>query len=208
MKELSVAVVGVGYWGPNLVRNFLKIPGVKIASICDINEKNLQKMRHDYPFLKTTLDFKTVLNDPSISLVAIATPPSTHFSLAKMALNAGKHVFIEKPMTQTSDQAKKLLKIAQRKRKILMVGHTFLYSSAVQKIKDYIDKKELGKIYYYDSTRINLGGFQSDTDVLWDLATHDLAILLYIFPEKVLSVSVTASRHRNKKYVEVAHIFL
>lgn len=208
MKKINIAVVGLGYWGPNLVRNFLKIPGVNIAYLCDIYEKNLQKISLDYPFLKTTNNYNDVLNDRNIDIIAIATPLSTHHSLAKKALLMNKHVFIEKPFTQSIKEAKELVSIAKKNKKVLMVGHTFIYSSAIRKIKDQISKKKMGQIYYYDSTRTNLGKFYSDTNVLWDLATHDFAILNYLFESLPVSIYVAASRHLGKSNVEFAHVFL
>ena len=208
MKIITVAVVGLGYWGPNLVRNFVKIPGVSIKYLCDIQQENLDAIAKDYPLIRKTTNFTDLLQDETLDLIAIATPLSTHFSLAEKALISGKHVFIEKPMTQTSTQASALIKLAKKKNKVLMVGHTFIYSSAVWKMKEYIDEKKLGKLYYYDSTRINLGGFQSDTNVLWDLASHDLAILSYIMPVQAYSIYATANQYIQKNRVEVAHLFL
>lgn len=208
MKIVNVAIVGLGYWGPNLLRNFLKIPGVNVTRICDINEKNLKKISKSFPWLKTTKVFKNILNDKKIDLVAISTPLETHFSLAKQSLLANKHVFIEKPMTGTSVQGEELIKIAKNKNKLIMVGHAFVYSEAIKEIKKYFDKKELGRIYYYDSTRINLGIIQSESNVIWDLAPHDLSIINYLFPEKPLSLFAFGSSYIYKKQEELAHIII
>lgn len=208
MKLINVAVIGLGYWGPNLVRNFLKIPGVRIVTVCDLLKKNLKKISISFPSVKTTNNYKQIINDKTIDLVAIATPLKTHFLLAKNALLANKHVLIEKPMTQTSKDAGELISIANKMQKIIMVGHTFVYSEAIKKIKRVIDREELGKIYYYDSTRINLGLIQQDTNVIWDLAPHDFSILSYILKEKPLSLRAIGSKFLQKNYEEVAHIII
>lgn len=208
MKTLHVAVVGLGYWGPNLVRNFLKIPDVKVKIVCDITQERLNAFRKDYPDISITDKYDDILQDETIDLVAIATPLNSHFLLSKKALLANKHVLIEKPMTETSAQAKELIKLAEKNKRILMVGHTFIYTHAVQKIKKIISKKTFGKFLYYDSTRINLGRLQADTNVIWDLAPHDLAILLYLLPAMPLKVQAMGSSHISKSNIEIAHIFL
>lgn len=208
MKIINVAVIGLGYWGPNLVRNFIKIPGVRVVTVCDLLKKNLNKISISFPSVKTTNNYKQIINDKTIDLVAIATPLKTHFLLAKNALLANKHVLIEKPMAQTSEEAEELISIANKMQKIIMAGHTFVYSEAVKKIKRIIDREELGKIYYYDSTRINLGLIRQDTNVIWDLAPHDLSILNYIFSVKPLSLQVFGSSYVNKKREELAHLII
>lgn len=208
MRIINVAVVGVGYWGPNLVRNFLKIPNVHVAYICDINKGSLDKISVQYPHINRTTDYNVILKDKTINLVAIATPISTHFNLCKKALIAEKHVFVEKPITMSSKDARSLMILAKCHKRMLMVGHTFIYSSAIKIIKKYIKEKKLGDVYYYDSIRINLGGFQKDTNVLWDLASHDLAILSYILPERPVSVYVVASSYIRKEFEDVAHVFV
>jgi predicted dehydrogenase len=208
MKTIHVAVIGLGYWGPNLVRNFLKIPGVKIKAVCDVSPKQIQNFKKEYQDIYVTTHYEEILNDPEISLVAIATPLKSHFILSKQALLSGKHVLIEKPMTETSKEAKELIRIAERMKKILMVGHTFVYTPAVQKIKKIISQKTFGKFLYYDSTRINLGRLQADTNVIWDLAPHDLAILMYLFSENPIRVQAIGSSHISKNNLEIAHIFL
>lgn len=208
MKKNKVAVIGVGYWGPNIIRNFLKIPSIKVKYACDLDPVKLAKILEDYPMVTPTKNYNEILSDENIDIIAIATPLATHYPLAKKALENGKHVFLEKPMAQTSSQARNLIRLAKKNKKTLMIGHTFLYSSAIKTIKKYIENKRLGKIYYYDSTRINLGGVQSDTNVLWDLAVHDLSILSYIFKSKPKSVYVAASKHTGDLYYDIAHIFL
>jgi len=208
MKKINVAVVGLGYWGPNLVRNFLKIPDVRVVAVCDLFEKNLNKISTTFPLIKATKNYKYIINDKTIDLIAIATPLKTHFLLAKNALLANKHVFIEKPMTETSKQGEELIRIAENNKKLIMVGHTFVYTEAVRKIKQIIGKRKLGKIYYYDSTRINLGLIQPDTNVIWDLAVHDLSILNYIFPAKPVSLLAFGSSYINKQHAELAHLII
>jgi predicted dehydrogenase len=208
MKKIQGAVVGLGYWGPNLVRNFLKIPQVKIKTVCDTSSKVVKKFYNKYPLIPITLDYHEILRDPEIAFVAIATPLTTHFLLAKQALLAGKHVLIEKPMTQTSNEAKALKTIAEEQKKILMVGHTFIYTDAIQKIKKIISKKSFGKFLYFDSTRINLGRLQADTNVIWDLAPHDLSILSWFFDSPPIIIQAQGSSHISKNTIEIAHIFL
>jgi predicted dehydrogenase len=208
MKRITVAVVGAGYWGPNIVRNFLKIPNVQIKYLCDIDRKKLTTFSSQYPNIIPTEDFQEILNDKKVDVVTIATPVSTHYDLAKRTLESNKHVIVEKPMTSTSDEANQLISLAIKQRKKLMVGHTFVYSEAVKKIFTYIRTRKLGKLYYYDSTRINLGLIQQDTNVIWDLAPHDLSILNYIFDAKPLSVQAFGSSYTNKKIEEVAHIII
>lgn len=208
MRTISVAVIGVGYWGPNLIRNFTRIPQVKSIVACDIDKKRLRTITNLYPQVRTSQNFDEVLRDKEIALVAIATPVNTHYQLAKKALLAGKHVMVEKPLTKTVAQAKELLDIAQKKKRLLFAGHTFVYNPAVKKMKQFLKEGRLGKIYYYESTRANLGLIQNDTNVVWDLAPHDFSILLYIFRAKPLTLRVISSRHVHAIQDEVAHIFI
>lgn len=208
MKTINVAVIGLGYWGPNLVRNFSKIPGVQVVYGCDLMEKNLQNAVASFPFIKPTHDYHNVLQDREIDLIAVATPVSTHYVLAKDALLAGKHVLIEKPMTRTSEEGKDLIKIAKKNNRMIFVDHTFVYSAAVQKIKKILSKHRLGEVYYYDSTRINLGLLQSDINVIWDLAPHDFSILNYLFDAKPITLRAFGSSHVQKRHIEMAHIMI
>lgn len=207
MKKLAVAVIGLGYWGPNILRNLLKIPSVTKVYGCDLDEKKLACIKKEFPNVQTSNDFSIILATKEIDAVVIATPLKSHFQLGKQALLANKHVLIEKPMTENSKQARELISLAQKQKKILMVGHTFIYSETVNAMKAAIKKKTLGKIYYYDSSRINLGLIQQDANVVWDLAPHDLSILRYLFPEKPISVQAFASSFIGKQY-EIAHIFI
>lgn len=190
-------VIGYGYWGPNIVRNLHGIGGCEVVSVCDRDPGALKRAQRLYPALNLTGDCNDVLHAPDIDAVAIVTPVWTHFELAKAALENGKHVFVEKPFTSTSHQAEQLVELAARKNLQIMVDHTFLFSGAVRKIRDLVDDGTLGPLYYYDSTRVNLGLFQHDVSVLWDLAPHDLAIMDYLMVEKPEAVVATGSSHLN-----------
>jgi predicted dehydrogenase len=207
MRKINVAVVGLGYWGPNIVRNLLKIQNVEKVFGCDLQQENIMRIKKDFPNV-SPLTFSSLLTRKDIHAVVIATPLKTHFNLAKEALLANKHVLVEKPMTATSKEAKELIEISKKQKKICMAGHTFVYSEAVKKIKEVISKNQLGKIYYYDSIRINLGLIQKNSNVLWDLAPHDLAILNYIFPVKPLTVAAFGKSFINHNNEEMAHIFI
>jgi predicted dehydrogenase len=177
---LQVGVVGFGYWGPNVARNFQEAPGTRLVAISDLRPERLAQARDRFPEARVTPDFRELLVDPEVDAVVVATPVSTHYSLALAALQAGKHVLVEKPLARTSQQARELIDTAERLGRTLMVDHTFVYTGAVQKIKELVDSGQLGRLYYYDSVRINLGLFQHDISVIWDLAVHDLAIMDYV----------------------------
>lgn len=174
----NIAVIGCGYWGPNLIRNFYQLGKLKV--ICDMNENRLKNISSMYPHVAATADYKQILNNPEINAVVIATPIHTHFNLAKEFLEAGKHVLVEKPLTKTSREAKELIEIAEKNGKILMVGHTFEYSPPVEKIKEILQSGAIGKLAHVEARRHNLGRLQSDYNVVWDLAPHDISILLYV----------------------------
>ena len=205
---LRVGVIGFGYWGPNLARNFAEHGDVLLASVCDLDDGNLIRARSIYPYVKTSRDFREVIKDPNIDAVAIATPLSTHFEIAADALSAGKHVLVEKPIAKDSDSAKRLGEMAASGGLVLMVGHTFVYSGAVRKIQELIAGESLGEIYYYDSTRVNLGMFQHDTSVIWDLATHDLSILDFIMEERPIAVSANGINHFAGNHENIAYLTL
>lgn len=192
---INVGVIGYGYWGPNLVRNLFEVPETQVVAVSDKSEERLAQVSSRYPSLYVTTNYRDLLNDPKIDAIAIATPVSTHFELALAALRSGKHVFVEKPMTASSEEAMWLIDEAEKRNLTLMVDHTFVYTGAVRKIKEVVDSGTLGDVYYYDSTRINLGLFQRDVDVIWDLAVHDLAILSYILPHVPCAVAATGMKH-------------
>jgi predicted dehydrogenase len=192
---IGIGFIGYGYWGPNLVRNFAEQPRARIVSVCDERSGQLAAVQRRYPSARVTTSAQEVIDDPSVHAVAIATPVASHFSLAMAALRAGKHVLVEKPMTATSDEARRLIDEAALRRVVLMVDHTFVYTGAVRKIRELTAAGELGDIYYYDSVRINLGRFQHDVNVLWDLAAHDLSIMDFVLEQKPSAVSATGLAH-------------
>jgi len=197
VSQIRVGVVGYGYWGPNIVRNLYALGTCEVAALCDKNPAALQKARRVYPSLHVTDSVAELMTSPGIDAVAIVTPVWTHFELAKAALENGKHVFVEKPFTSTAQQAEELIELAARKNLRIMVDHTFLFTGAVKKIRELIDKGALGRLLYFDSARINLGLFQHDVSVVWDLAPHDLAIMDYVIREKAEAVVATGSSHFN-----------
>lgn len=205
---IRIGVVGYGYWAPNLVRNFMEAPGSEVVMVCDVRSDRLAGVSRRYPSIVTTTEYAALLANPAIDAVAIATPVSTHFDLAWQALQAGKHLFVEKPLTQTSDQAVRLNAEASRRGLTLMVDHTFVYTGAVRRIRDMVAAGELGEVYYYDSVRVNLGLFQHDVNVLWDLAVHDLAILDYVLQAKATAVSATGMSHVAGQPENIAYMTL
>ena len=196
-STLQIGVIGYGYWGPNIVRNFHAIEGCAVSAICDKNPAALKKAHQLYPSVKVTPDFSEVLTASDVDAVAIITPVWTHFELAKAALENGKHIFVEKPFTSTSAQAAELIALAERKNLKIMVDHTFLFSGAVRKIRELIENGTLGSLYYFDSSRVNLGLFQHDVSVVWDLAPHDLSIMDHIIEQKAEAVVATGANHLN-----------
>ena len=188
---VRVGVIGYGYWGPNLVRNFAEYPGSEVVRIADMRQERLAPIARRYPGVVTTTDYRDLLKDKSIDAIVISTPISTHFDLALASLKAGKHVLVEKTVTATSDQTLRLIEEAEKRRRVLMVDHTFVYTGAVQKIKELVDAGRLGRLYYWDSVRVNLGLFQHDVNVLWDLAVHDLSIMDSILGQKPIAVAAT-----------------
>ena len=203
---IHVGVIGYGYWGPNLVRNFSENSETEVIAVTDLSPERLHAAQKRYPAVQVTTDYRQVLANPDIDAVAIVTPVSTHFELAMEALRAGKHVLVEKPITTTSEQALRLIEEAERRRLVLMVDHTFVYTGAVRKIQELTTGGDLGEIYYYDSTRVNLGLFQRDVDVVWDLAVHDLAIMDYVLPAHPCAVSATGMNHVAGSTENIAYI--
>jgi len=203
---INVAVIGIGYWGPNIVRNFYNNPQTVVKKCCDLKDERLSFIKESYPTIDTTKDYIDVLKDPEIDLVAICTPVFTHFELAKKALKASKHVLIEKPMTSTSAQAEELINLAEQKNKNIFVDHTFLFTGSVKKIKEVIDSGEIGDLLYFDSVRVNLGLFQHDVNVIWDLAPHDISIMDFCISQKPECVIATGSDHFRDGMEDVAYL--
>jgi predicted dehydrogenase len=192
---INIGVIGYGYWGPNLVRNFSEMSEARVHTVADLNPKALELVSRRYPAVKVTTDAQAMIRDPEIDAVAIATPVSTHFSLAMAALKAGKHVWLEKPMTETSLQAQALIEEAEKRGLTLHVDHTFIYTGPVRKMRELVQSGDLGKTLYYDSVRINLGLFQRDVNVIADLAVHDFSILDYVFGQHPVAVSASGINH-------------
>jgi len=205
---IKVGVIGYGYWGPNLVRNFATSGKTTLAMVCDLHPKRLAQAQLSYPGVKVTTDYREVIADPSIDAIAVATPVSTHFPIVMAALQASKHVLVEKPLTSSSEEGRRLLEEVEKRQLVLLVGHTFTYTGAVRKIRELIQSGELGHIWYYDSIRINLGLFQDDVDVIWDLAVHDLSILDFVLDAKPRMVSATGVRHVAGRRENVAYLTL
>jgi predicted dehydrogenase len=191
---MKIGLIGYGYWGPNLARNFNANPDLDLSYICDFSQDRL-KAAAMYKQTKLVSDPNILFGDKDLDAIAVATPVSTHFDLAKKALESGKDVWLEKPMTEKVEQAEELIELAEKNRRVLHVDHTFVYTGAVRKIRELIDKGELGDLIYYDSTRVNLGLFQQDVDVIWDLAPHDISIMDYLMPFKKVAVSATGSKY-------------
>jgi predicted dehydrogenase len=192
---IKIAVIGYGYWGPNLVRNFAEVEGASLAAIADLDESKLELVARRYPGLRTTRHFQDLIQDPTIDAIAVATPVSTHFELGMAALRAGKHLWLEKPMAETSLQSRQLAEEAARRNLVCFVDHTFLYTGAVQKMAEIVHAGELGDILYYDSTRVNLGLFQRDVNVISDLAVHDFSILDHLLGEHPTAVTASGVNH-------------
>ncbi|MEA5573580.1 Gfo/Idh/MocA family oxidoreductase [Calothrix sp. UHCC 0171] len=207
-NKINIGVIGYGYWGPNLVRNFIESSRAKVSMVSDFKTELLLKAKTRYPAIEVTTDCQDIFTNPNIDAIAIATPVSTHFDLALAALKAGKHVLVEKPMTVTTEQALRLIEEAEKRNLVLMVDHTFVYTGAVQKMRELVVSKELGDIYYYDSVRVNLGLFQHDVNVLWDLAVHDLSIMNYVLQEQPYAVSATGISHVPGEPENIAYLTL
>jgi predicted dehydrogenase len=205
---IQVGVIGYGYWGPNLVRNFFEAPGCQVKVVSDLSSERLGRAAARYPGIRTTMNHREVVEDPAVDLVVVATPVSTHFDLAMQALRAGKHVLVEKPLTATSEEGEQMVEEAERRGLTLMVDHTFVYTPAVRKIHELITAGSLGEVYYYDSVRVNLGLFQQDVNVIWDLAVHDLAILDYVIDARPIAVSATGISHVPGKPENIAYLSL
>jgi predicted dehydrogenase len=208
MQRVGVAVVGCGYWGPNLIRNFSEEPRAQMRWVCDLDEHKLENIRRRYPSVRTTSHFEEALADREVGVVAIATPVQTHHTLARAALQAGKHVLVEKPLADQVALAEDLVQQAQRHERILMVDHTFVYTGAVRRLKNLYDEGLLGDLWYIDSVRINLGLFQHDVNVIWDLAPHDLSIVTHLLGKDPVTVQATGACHTGNHIEDVAYLNL
>ena len=204
-ERLNIGVIGAGYWGPNLVRNFCTCPSTRAVAVCDANPARLEVIGRQFNHLKLLSSVDQMLELP-LDAVAIATPVSTHFSLAKQCLEAGKHLMVEKPLSATVQEGKALVDLAARVGKVLMVDHTYLFNPAVRKIRQIVDSGELGELYYIDSVRINLGLFQHDINVVWDLAPHDLAIVDHVLGLEARSISAWGCAHANPEIEDIAYV--
>ena len=203
---INIGVVGYGYWGPNVARNFNETSGARVAAISDADEGSLSRARLHYPGIRLARDCADLVHANDLDVIAIVTPVSSHFEIAKAALSNGKHIFIEKPFTASVAQAEELIELAERKRLKIMVDHTFLFTGAVRKIKELIDDGVLGELYYFDSIRVNLGLFQRDVNVVWDLAPHDLSIMDHLIDKDPTAVMATGVAHFNNALEDVAYI--
>jgi predicted dehydrogenase len=204
----NIAMVGCGYWGPNLIRNFISLRDCKVTKLCDVDPQRLSHLKSLYPAVETTEDFNEIINDSDIDAIVIATPVRFHFEMAKATLKSGKHTFVEKPMASSVRQCKELIEIAENKNLILMVGHTFVYSATIRRIKEIIDSGDLGKVQYISCQRLNLGLFQKDINVAWDLAPHDISIILYLLKEPPVSVNCQGKAHVNDNVEDVTNMSL
>ena len=208
MKAIRIGIVGYGYWGPMLVRNFNQLPEFEVAAVSDLRPERLELAKSQFQVERITDDVETLFNDETIEAIAIATPISTHAELAKRALAAGKHLWLEKPMAHSSEACDELLALAKAKDLVLLVDHTFLYTGAVEKMKELVTSGELGELFYFDSVRVNLGLFQHDYNVVWDLAPHDLSILLHLVDERPISVQAigAAPSKAGSKLESIAYV--
>ena len=208
MSVITVGVIGCGYWGPNIIRNFVEHEAARVAWLCDTDERRLRELGRRYPSARTARDYRQLLRDPELGAVAIATPVATHYPFAKEALEAGKHVLVEKPFTTRTREAEELVALAEARGLTLMVDHTFVYTGAVRKIKELVEGGEIGDLLYFDSVRINLGLFQRDINVVWDLAPHDLSIMDYLVAREPVALTATGSCHIERGIENIAYVML
>jgi predicted dehydrogenase len=194
-EVIRIGIIGYGYWGPNIVRSFHGLAHCKIIAVCDENPTAITRVMASYPGVEVTSDARDMITSTAIDAVAIVTPVATHYELARLCLESGKHVFIEKPFTATIAQAEELIELAEQKHLKIMVDHTFLFTGAVRKMKELINQRVLGVLYYYDSVRVNLGPFRHDVNVIWDLAPHDLSIMDYLIPERPVAIMATGASY-------------
>ena len=207
MANIRVGIIGYGYWGPNLTRNFYELPSADLVAIADLNEERLKQSASKYPQVVAKLDYRELF-DLDLDAVVVATPPATHYRIAKDCLEHNLHVLVEKPMTLKSEDGEKLIELSESRKLTLMVGHTFRYNSAIYEMRKFIQNKDLGDVYYIDTARLNLGLFNRDSNVIWDLAPHDISILLYLLDEKPISVSAHGMPCVTPDVYDVAYINL
>jgi predicted dehydrogenase len=205
---INVGVIGYGYWGPNLVRNFMDLPQTRLAAVSDVRADRLALAARRYPGVAVMADYRELVDDPKIDAVAVATPVHTHFELGRRVLEAGKHLLVEKPLAASAAQTEALIEAAAQRGRVLMVDHTFAYTGAVRKIRELIDSRAIGDVYYFDSVRISLGLFQHDVNVIWDLAVHDLSILDYVLRERPCAVSAVGRNHVPDQPENIAYVTL
>lgn len=208
MKKINIGIIGCGHWGPNYLRNFSSIPQADVSWVSDLNPKRLEHIRQLYPTVKVTKDYKKIISDRSINAVVVATPTVTHYSIARECLLNSKHTLVEKPLAIKVKEAEKLVELSREQRRILMVGHTFEYNPGINKIKEFIEKDRLGKIYYLYSTRTNLGPLRSDVNALWDLAPHDISIFSYLLDSQPIRVSAQGAGFLQKGIEDIVFITL
>lgn len=204
---MKIGVIGYGYWGPNLVRNFSEADA-QVVAVSDLDEQRLRLVKARYPAIAVTTDHETLLSNRDIDAIIIATPVASHYAIALQALSSKKHVFIEKPLTQTAAQGERLIEEADKHNLTLHVDHTFVYTGAVRKIRALVSDGEVGELYYYDSVRVSLGLFRPDVNVIWDLAVHDLSIMDYVFPLIPIAVSATGVSHVPGEPANIAYLTL
>lgn len=205
---INLAVLGVGYWGPNLLRNFSQLDGVNVVAICDMDASRLAYIHKQYPEPRLEEDYSKVLADPSVDAVAVALPAKLHYEMALEALKAGKHVFVEKPLALSSEECLDLIHVAEENDRVLMVGHTFEYNAAVNVLKDEIQKGALGEVYYINSHRLNLGKIRQDVNVMWNLAPHDISMILYVVQQEPVTVSARGGCYIQEGIEDVVFIDL
>jgi predicted dehydrogenase len=205
---ITVGIIGCGYWGPNLIRNFVENEAARVLWVCDTDERRLAEIGRRYPSARTTTDYRQLLADTELDAVVIVTPVATHYPFAKEALAANKHVLIEKPLTTKACEAQELIALAASRRLTLMVDHTFVYTGAVRKIKEIVETGEIGDLLYFDSVRINLGLFQRDINVVWDLAPHDLSIMDFLVAREPVALTATGSSHIEPGVENIAYVML
>jgi predicted dehydrogenase len=206
MSQVRVAIVGCGYWGQNLLRNFSELEQAEVVMACDFDADTLARAKRRYPGIEITQSYSQVVQDPRVDAVVLATPVSSHYPLAKQAFECGKHVLVEKPLARTSNQVLDLISIAEQAGKVLMVDHTFLYTGAVRHMKSLMDAGEIGELLYFDSVRISLGLVQGDINVLWDLGPHDLSIMDYLCDRDPIAISATAVKHLDTPFENIAYV--